>query len=38
MPLAATASRTDRERAIASVEMLISKHEATAPRTNWQAS
>ena len=30
MPLAATASRTDRERAIASVEMLISKHEATA--------
>ena len=30
MPLAATASRTDRERAIASVEMLISKHKATA--------
>ena len=30
MPLTATASRTDQERAIASVEMLISKHKATA--------
>jgi hypothetical protein len=30
MPIAATASRSDRERAIAFVEMLISQHEATA--------
>ncbi len=30
MPFAATVSSPDRERAIASVEMLIAKHEATA--------
>ena len=30
MPFAATTSRSDQERAIASVEMLISKHKATA--------